>query len=122
MIVSDRYTVTIILTKDFSLVDASSRAIPDTSTPVNTAPLPEFGGRTSENKATIPIPPIQAVDIRQKRSPGGSPSMSFKIEAPVVVKPDTLSKRAFMKVNSPPYIRYGIMPKKQAKSHEPTTI
>ena len=55
-----------------------------------------------ENRVTIPMPPTQAVDIRHSCRPFGKAYMSFKIEAPVVVKPDTLSKMALMGVNSPP--------------------
>ena len=42
---------------------------------------------------TTPIPPIHEVAIRQNSRPLGTPSMSFKMDAPVVVKPETLSKR-----------------------------
>ena len=57
---------------------------------------------TSETKVTIPIPPIQAVAMRQNCMPSGKASMSLRMEAPVVVKPDTLSKKALTTVNSPP--------------------
>ena len=55
-----------------------------------------------ENRVTIPIPPTQAVAIRQNWSPRGSASMSVRMEAPVVVKPETLSKSAFTRLKSPP--------------------
>ena len=55
-----------------------------------------------ENRVTMPMPPTQAVEMRQNRSPFGSASMSFRMEAPVVVKPEMLSKRALTGVNSPP--------------------
>ena len=55
-----------------------------------------------ENSETIPTPPTQAVEMRQNCSPRGSASISFRMEAPVVVKPETLSKKAFTRVNSRP--------------------
>ena len=41
-----------------------------------------------------PIPPIQWVRLRQKAMPLGSASISVRIVDPVVVKPDTVSKKA----------------------------
>ena len=55
-----------------------------------------------ENKVIIPIPPTQAVDMRQNCSPRGRASISFNIDAPVVVKPETLSNMALIGVNSLP--------------------
>ena len=54
--------------------------------------------------------------------PAGSDSMSFRIDAPVVVKPDTLSNSAFTRVNPWPYIRNGSMPNRQTAIHEPDVI
>jgi len=39
-----------------------------------------------------------------------------RIEEPVVVKPDTLSNHALVKVNSPPHRIYGSAPNKQERS------
>lgn len=55
-----------------------------------------------ENRVTIPTPPTHAVEMRQNWSPRGSDSMSLRIEAPVVVNPEILSKMAFTSVNSLP--------------------
>ena len=55
-----------------------------------------------ENSVTMPTPPTQAVEMRQNCNPRGSASTSFKMEAPVVVKPETLSKMALIGVNSRP--------------------
>ena len=55
-----------------------------------------------EKRVTMPIPPTQAVEMRHSYKPRGSDSMSFKMEAPVVVKPDTLSNNALTGVNSLP--------------------
>ena len=42
------------------------------------------------------MPPIQWVKLRQNRMPMGRLSTSASTEAPVVVKPDTVSNRAEM--------------------------
>ena len=55
-----------------------------------------------ENSVTMPTPPTQAVEMRQNWRPRGSASMSLRMDAPVVVNPETLSKRALTGVNSPP--------------------
>ena len=49
------------------------------------------------------MPPIQWVNERQKRPDRERPSTLFRIEAPVVVKPETVSKKASIKRGmSPP--------------------
>ena len=40
----------------------------------------------------------------------------------MVVNPDTLSNKAFTKVNSRPYIRKGSIPNRQAQSQANTTM
>ena len=44
---------------------------------------------TNETKVTIPMPPIQAVAMRQNCMPSGKASMLLRMEAPVVVKPES---------------------------------
>lgn len=73
-------------------------------------------------KTTIPTPPIKWVDERQKSNPLGSVSTSVRIVAPVVVKPDTDSKKAFAKVKFPPHIRYGSIPNMHERSHAKMVI
>jgi hypothetical protein len=48
------------------------------------------------NKTMIPIPPIQWVKLRQNKMDLGKLSISVKMEEPVVVKPETDSKKASM--------------------------
>lgn len=67
-------------------------------------------GSTRRVNTTTPTPPIKCVDDLQNISPLGSASISFRIVAPVVVNPDTDSKKALERVNSPPHIRYGSIP------------
>ena len=55
-------------------------------------PPPTSEGSRATVKNTIPRPPIHCVSDRQKRMPWGSDSTSSMIVAPVVVKPDMVSK------------------------------
>ena len=50
-------------------------------------------GISARDKTSTPMPPTQWVKLRQKSSPRGSASTSVKMVAPVVVKPDTVSKK-----------------------------
>ena len=45
-------------------------------------------------KTSTPIPPIQCVKLRQNSIPFGKPSITRKIDAPVVEKPEHVSKNA----------------------------
>ena len=65
---------------------------------------PIIGSTTSAN-ITTPMPPIHVVAKRQNCKPRGSASTSERIDAPVVVKPETLSNQALTSENSPPQIR-----------------
>ena len=58
-----------------------------------TSPPPMLGN-TAMVKNTIPIPPIQWVMERHSKMECGRTSMSVKAVAPVVVKPDMVSKKA----------------------------
>ena len=54
-----------------------------------------WGSRARVNTST-PMPPIQWVKARQNITPWGRLAKSVTTVAPVVVKPDTASKRASM--------------------------
>lgn len=54
--------------------------------------IPKTGKRAVIN-TIMPIPPSQWVNERQKRIERGSTSTSVNIEEPVVVNPETLSKK-----------------------------
>jgi hypothetical protein len=60
---------------------------------IRLAPTPNCESRATK-KTMIPIPPSQCVRLLQKRIPLGSPSTFEKILAPVVVNPETVSKKA----------------------------
>ncbi|CDC70217.1 putative uncharacterized protein [Candidatus Colimorpha enterica] len=55
---------------------------------------PESDGNIAMTKTSTPIPPIQCVKLRQKSAPWLSASTSSSTEAPVVVNPLTVSKKA----------------------------
>ena len=59
---------------------------------------PTIDGRTAMVKNTIPSPPIHCERLLQKSIPCGRHSTSLRIVAPVVVKPDIDSKKAFVKL------------------------
>jgi hypothetical protein len=52
---------------------------------------PAEKGVIANIKTRTPMPPIQCVKLRQNNMPLGSDSTSFKMLAPVVVKPETVS-------------------------------
>ena len=51
-------------------------------------------GSTAMTNTRTPMPPIQWVKERQNRQAWDIPSMSVRMEAPVVVKPETVSNTA----------------------------
>ena len=54
------------------------------------------------DKTMIPMPPSHWIKLRQTRSPGLSPSMSVRIDEPVVVNPEIDSKQASTNKKSGP--------------------
>ena len=69
-------------------------------------------GTTARRKTSTPMPPTQWVKLRQKRMPLGSPSTAGRMEAPVVVKPETVSKRASTRFGMAPERTKGRQPRK----------
>ena len=63
--------------------------------------MPREGSRAVSSTST-PMPPIQWVNALQKRMPRGWASMSVRMVAPVVVKPDTDSNRQSTKEGKVP--------------------
>jgi len=73
-------------------------------------------------KINTPIPPIQEEKERQNRMPRGRDSTSVRIEAPVVVKPETISKKQSAKEANSPENQKGRAPNKLRKTQmSPTT-
>ena len=80
-------------------------------------------GMTAMRNTSTPMPPIQCVKLRQNRPERERLSMSFKIEAPVVVKPEVVSKKASTKWGMSPLIRKGTQPSSDIASHDrPTQV
>src|SRR5574344_1215956 len=99
-----RLAVSLILGCILSLVG------PDDSAANSCIPLyPNSGNRASEI-TIIPKPPIQWVKLRQNSMPCDNSSILFKIEAPVVVKPDMVSKNASVNDGMLPLSQNGNMP------------
>ena len=67
-------------------------------------PLTPNMGSTAMVKNTIPKPPIHWVIARQNRMPWGMDSMLFRIVAPVLLKPDMVSKKASVTLGMKPPI------------------
>ena len=57
---------------------------------------PPLVGMMASRNTSTPMPPIQWLKLRQNSSACPSASTSERMEAPVVVKPDTISKSASM--------------------------
>jgi hypothetical protein len=70
----------------------------------------------------IPIPPIQWVKLLQNKIDFGRASISVKIDAPVVVKPDIDSKKASINPGMALEIIYGEAPINEKKTHEKETM
>jgi hypothetical protein len=70
----------------------------------------------------MPIPPIQWVRLRQNKMLFGKDSTSVRMVAPVVVKPDMVSKKASVKEGIVPLIRKGKVPKSEITIQVDPTI
>ena len=79
-------------------------------------------GSMATVKRMIPIPPIRWVKLRQNRMPWGRASTLGIIEAPVVVSPETVSKKASATLRELGIKQKGNMPKRVKKSQMEVTI
>ena len=82
---------------------------------------PTSDGNMAMVKNTIPRPPIQWVMERQNTRPWGRLSTSSIIVAPVVVKPDIVSKKASVKLGIYPLITNGRAPRILNMTHVSVT-
>ena len=55
-------------------------------------------GRIATDRTMIPMPPSHWIKLRHSKSAFGSVSIPVKMEAPVVVNPETDSKKASVKL------------------------
>ena len=81
----------------------------------------DFGSTASTNTST-PMPPTQWVKLRQKRMPWVSASTSVRMLAPVVVKPDTVSKNASTNRGICPLMVKGRAPNRESRIQLAPTI
>ena len=89
----------------------------------NCIPPPELSiGNIARVNKIIPIPPNHCVKHLQKRMPWGKLSISVKTVAPVVVKPEIVSKKASATFGMHPCIIKGSIPKIEKKIHVVATI
>ena len=79
-------------------------------------------GRIAIMNTSTPIPPIQFENERQMSTAFGISSTEGMMLEPVVVKPDTISKKASMMFGTAPEITSGKQPKKESAIHERETI
>ena len=84
-------------------------------------PCPSDMGSTAITNTNTPIPPTQCVKLRQNRMPLCSGSISCRIEAPVVVKPETVSKNASTKSGISPENTNGNAPNADSSTHADAT-
>ena len=68
-----------------------------TSALYNCIPPTPKKGKMAMDKTMMPMPPSHWMKLRQSSSPRLKPSMSVKIDDPVVVNPETDSKKASTK-------------------------
>ena len=68
------------------------------------------------------MPPIQWVKLRQKSMEWDMASTSFRMEAPVVVKPETVSKKASTKLGISPLRMKGRAPRTDTLSQARAVI
>ena len=88
--------------------------------------LKSSDGMMARTKTRTPMPPIQCVRARQSamprsRSAGNVPTSPPRMVAPVVVKPETVSKKASTGLWSAPHRRNGSMPNSDTTTHDSPT-
>ena len=76
----------------------------------------------ANDRTIMPMPPIQWVRLRQNRMPRGRDSTSVSMLAPVVVKPDMVSKKASVKEGMAPEMRKGRQPNSEREIQAKVTM
>ena len=111
-----------ILALSLNLLDSLPQVGPGTSARIRCMARPSVIGSTAMANTSTPIPPTQWEKLRQNNAPRLSASTSFKIVEPVVVKPDTISKKASAKAGISPEITNGSAPNADISTHTSATI
>lgn len=84
--------------------------------------LPPVAGTIASMNTSMPMPPTQWVNERQKSIHFDSASTLLKTLAPVVVKPDTVSKNASTKCGISPLSQNGRQPIRLTAIHDIATM
>ena len=90
---------------------------PGTSARIRCMPWPSVMGSTAITNTSTPMPPTQWVKLRQNSPLRLKGSTAVKIVDPVVVKPETVSKKASIKLGISPEITKGIAPNRDMAIH-----
>ena len=77
-----------------SLLDSLPTEGPGTSARIRCMARPSVRGMTAIRKTSTPMPPTQWEKLRQNSIPWLMDSTSVRMVEPVVVKPETISKKA----------------------------
>ena len=83
---------------------------------------PSLMGRMAMTNTSTPMPPTQWVKLRQNRLPRLSGSTAVRMDAPVVVKPETVSKKASTYWGISPLSTKGSAPNADMASHASATV
>ena len=83
-------------------------------------PMPVMG-RMARERTMMPMPPSQWLRLRQNSRPRGRSSTRTRMEAPVVVNPDMLSKKASVKEGIWPEMKNGRAPRAEMISQPSVT-
>ena len=78
-------------------------------------------GTSAITNTSTPMPPTQWVKLRQNRMPRPRASISVRMLAPVVVKPETVSKKASTKWGISPEMTKGMAPNSDMRIHAKAT-
>ena len=94
---------------------------PGTSARIRCIPWPSVIGSTAMTNTSTPMPPTQWVKLRQNRQLRRRGSTAVRMVEPVVVKPETVSKKASIKLGMSPESTKGSAPKRDMKTHARAT-
>ena len=120
--VSARYTSQSVLATSDMRGKKRSWVIPVVSALYSWVAPPPKMGISATVKTTIPTPPCHWVRLRQKSSDLGKDSTSEKTLAPVVVKPEIVSKKASRTFDVIPDKRKGSVPTRERSSQTNVTV
>ena len=111
-----------IFALSLSLLEIFPQVGPGTSARIRCMARPSVMGSTAMAKTSTPMPPIQWEKLRQNSVPWLSASTSVRIVEPVVVKPETVSKKASAKDGISPEMTNGIAPKTDISTQTSATM